>query len=154
VRQEQQRHLKTIVILAISTGMRRDEIRYLKWSDVLLDQQKAIIRNTKNGETRSVPLYALPRQSHTAAFSKTAGRQYVFTSHTKDEPIDFAPPFEWRGRMQDCMISGFTDLRHTTASYLAMNGATSADIAAVLGHKSIAMAQRYSHLSPSHMMAS
>jgi integrase len=45
----------------------------------------------------------------------------------------------------------FHDLRHTTASYLAMNGATSADIAAVLGHKSIAMAQRYSHLSPSHI---
>jgi integrase len=45
----------------------------------------------------------------------------------------------------------FHDLRHTTASYLAMNGATPTDIAAVLGHKSIAMAQRYSHLAPSHV---
>jgi integrase len=77
------RYLKTIVILAISTGMRRDEIRYLKWSDVLLDQQKAIIRNTKNGETRSVPLYGPALASLTQLHSqKPAGRQVcIYKSH-------------------------------------------------------------------------
>jgi site-specific recombinase XerD len=45
----------------------------------------------------------------------------------------------------------YHDLRHCTASYLAMNGATMAEIAGVLGHKTLAMAKRYSHLSESHV---
>jgi integrase len=44
----------------------------------------------------------------------------------------------------------FHDLRHTTASYLAMNGATLAEIAEVLGHKTLAMVKRYAHLSETH----
>lgn len=44
----------------------------------------------------------------------------------------------------------FHDLRHTAASYLAMSGATLAEIAEVLGHKTLAMVKRYSHLSEQH----
>ena len=44
----------------------------------------------------------------------------------------------------------FHDLRHCAASYLAMNGATLAEIAAVLGHKTLAMVKRYSHISEQH----
>jgi integrase len=44
----------------------------------------------------------------------------------------------------------FHDLRHTAASYLAMNGASIPEIAAVLGHKSHQMASRYAHLSDGH----
>ena len=44
----------------------------------------------------------------------------------------------------------FHDLRHTAASYLAMNGATTMEIAAVLGHKTLQMVKRYSHLTNSH----
>ena len=44
----------------------------------------------------------------------------------------------------------FHDLRHSAASYLAMNGATLAEIAEVLGHKTLAMVKRYSHLTEAH----
>ena len=44
----------------------------------------------------------------------------------------------------------FHDLRHSAASYLAMNGATASEIAAVLGHKTLTMVKRYAHLSESH----
>ena len=44
----------------------------------------------------------------------------------------------------------FHDLRHTCASYLAMNGATMGEIAAVLGHKTLQMTKRYAHLSEEH----
>jgi site-specific recombinase XerD len=43
------------------------------------------------------------------------------------------------------------DIRHTTASYLAMNGASLAEIAEVLGHKTLAMVKRYAHLSDGHV---
>ena len=44
----------------------------------------------------------------------------------------------------------FHDLRHTAASYLAMSGATLAEIAEILGHKTLAMVKRYSHLTEQH----
>ena len=44
----------------------------------------------------------------------------------------------------------FHDLRHTAASYLAMNGATLAEIAEILGHKTFQMVKRYAHLSEAH----
>jgi len=43
------------------------------------------------------------------------------------------------------------DLRHCTASYLAMNGASLAEIAEVLGHKTLNMVKRYSHLLDGHV---
>ena len=44
----------------------------------------------------------------------------------------------------------FHDLRHSTASYLAMNGASLLEIAEILGHKTLQMVKRYSHLAESH----
>ncbi|MFQ5444059.1 MAG: tyrosine-type recombinase/integrase, partial [Nitrospinales bacterium] len=41
-------------------------------------------------------------------------------------------------------------LRHSAASYLAMSGASLAEIAEVLGHKTLQMVKRYSHLSEAH----
>ncbi len=54
--------------------------------------------------------------------------------------------------MRDAEIDDFRfhDLRHSTASYLAMNGASLAEIAAVLGHKTLQMVKRYTHLSDQH----
>jgi hypothetical protein len=45
----------------------------------------------------------------------------------------------------------FHDLRHTAASYLAMDGASPSEIAAVLGHKTLAMVKRYAHLHDAHV---
>lgn len=58
----------------------------------------------------------------------------------------------WRAA---CVSAGlgdfrFHDLRHSAASYLAMSGASLMDIAAILGHKTLAMVKRYSHLSEQH----
>jgi integrase len=47
----------------------------------------------------------------------------------------------------------FHDLRHSCASYLAMNGATLAEIAEVLGHKTLQMVKRYAHLSEQHTLS-
>ena len=59
----------------------------------------------------------------------------------------------WRKALKIAEIEDFRfhDLRHSAASYLAMNGATTAEIAAVLGHKTLQMVKRYSHLSDDHV---
>jgi len=45
----------------------------------------------------------------------------------------------------------FHDLRHTFASHLVMAGVDITTVSRLLGHKSLTMTLRYSHLAPSHM---
>ena len=58
----------------------------------------------------------------------------------------------WGNAVERAGIANFRfhDLRHSAASYLAMNGASLAEIAEVLGHKTLAMVKRYAHLSEAH----
>ena len=58
----------------------------------------------------------------------------------------------WKVAVEKAGIEDFRfhDLRHSAASYLAMNGASLAEIAEVLGHKTLAVVKRYAHLSESH----
>ena len=65
-------------------------------------------------------------------------------------PVDFGK--SWTRAVETVALEDFRfhDLRHTCASYLAMSGATLAEISEVLGHKTLAMVKRYAHLSDSH----
>ena len=75
----------------------------------------------------------------------------VFANPRTRGPFDYGKPF--RAALAAAGIEGFRfhDTRHTAASYLAMNGATTAEIAAVLGHKTLAMVKRYAHMSDQHV---
>ena len=64
--------------------------------------------------------------------------------------MDMRKPWEAAVKKAKLVDFHFHDLRHSCASYLAMNGASLLEIAAVLGHKTLAMVQRYSHLSELH----
>jgi integrase len=74
----------------------------------------------------------------------------VFPSTDGRKPFSFRP--HWEAAVYAAGIENFRfhDLRHTTASYLAMNGATLIEIADVLGHKTLEMVKRYVHLADSH----
>ena len=66
------------------------------------------------------------------------------------KPYIFYKP--WKRAVIDAELKDFRfhDLRHTTASYLAQNGATLLEIADVLGHKQIEVTKRYAHLCIEH----
>lgn len=150
--------LKIIVLLAMTTGARRGEIMNLRWRHMDLKSNKMTLVETKNGDTRSVPLVnpALKEIQYWTKIRSIDEDSYVFpgrTDITRNKPIDFDKA--WREAL---FISGVTDfrfhdLRHTAASYLAMNGAGIREIGDILGHKSLAMVQRYSHLCDDHKRA-
>jgi site-specific recombinase XerD len=75
----------------------------------------------------------------------------VFPSLDGKRGAEIRQGFE--GALAVAKVSSFRwhDLRHTFASYLAMNGATLMEIAEALGHKTLAMVKRYAHLSDSHV---
>ena len=64
--------------------------------------------------------------------------------------MDLRNPWEKALKKAEITDFRFHDLRHSAASYLAMNGATPGEIAAVLGHKTLQMVKRYAHLSEAH----
>jgi len=64
--------------------------------------------------------------------------------------MDIRTPWETVLRNAELEDFRFHDLRHCAASYLTMNGASTHEIAEVLGHKTLSMVKRYSHLSDSH----
>ena len=150
--------LKTIVLLAITTGGRRGEISGLRWRDVDLKRKRIIFGDTKNGETRAAPLVgpALEAMHEWAKVRPLDSSAHVFqgrTDKTQDKPLDFQRAWMTALKRAELTDFRFHDLRHTAASYLAMNGAGLREIADILGHKTLAMVQRYSHLTEDHKSA-
>lgn len=146
--------LYPLVLLAITTGARRGEIARLTWADIDLARALASVHVTKNGHPRVLPLVPAVVELLTALRKQDArrfdsvGRRLVFHSPRRpDQAFEFTPA--WHKALAAAKIDNFRfhDLRHCCASYLAQQGASLLEVADVLGHKSMAMVQRYAHLS-------
>lgn len=144
-------HMHLVVVLTLSTGARRSEILNLRWSDIDMKRGQIVLHETKNGERRVIPLkgYAFDlTQSHQKV--RRIDTDLLFPSIKGDKPYEIKK--SWEGALKHAQIEDFRfhDLRHSAASYLAMNGASLIEIADVLGHKTLQMVKRYAHLSEAH----
>jgi len=143
--------LYIVVVLALSTGARKMEIVGLRWQDIDLRRGIIILHETKNGERRVLPLtgYALELMKQHSQI-RHLNCDWVFPSKDFKKPIDLRTPFENALKKAEIQDFRFHDLRHSCASYLVMNGASLAEIAEILGHKTLQMVKRYAHLSEAH----
>ena len=144
-------YLYLVVVLCLSTGARKMEILGLKWKDVDLERKVITLHETKNGERRLLPLagHALElMEKHAKTIDIKGG--LVFPSKNKHKPLEIRSAWEKALKQAEISEFRFHDLRHSAASYLAMNGASMAEIAEVLGHKTLNMVKRYAHLSEAH----
>jgi integrase len=148
---------RTMVLLAIKTGLRQGELIALRWTDVdlvaghLVVRQSAtrgIVTTPKNGKSRKIPLApsvlaALKSHRHLRGklvFCTGDGR--MVTKNECKRPL-------WRAcRRAGLRQVGWHMLRHTFASHLVMRGAPLKAVQELLGHASIEMTMRYAHLSP------
>lgn len=150
-RESSSKFLYSVVVLAISTGMRSGEIMTLRWPQVDLIQGRILLNATKNDTSRAVPL-----TGHALALLQELGKvrridtHLIFFGSNPNRPVDLKKPWTTAVTKAKLVDFRFHDLRHSAASYLAMNGATTIEIAAVLGHKTLQMVKRYSHLANSH----
>jgi integrase len=149
-KKSQNKYLHAVVVAALSTGARKAEILTLKWEDVNLELGQVVFHETKNGERRSSPLRGFANELFREIYIERGNNIYVFQSETTGRPIDIRTA--WEVAVKNSRITNFRfhDLRHSAASYLAMNGASIAEIAEVLGHKTLQMVKRYAHLSEAH----
>lgn len=140
--------LRGLVLLAVATGGRRGELLRLKWSQVDVERGQVRFLATKNATPRGVPVRGRALDWLRAQPDR---RGFVF-------PSPFDPARAWEPRESFALAVAeaglenfrFHDLRHTCASWLAMSGASLLEISETLGHKSLAMVRRYSHLTEGH----
>ncbi|MGD0236501.1 MAG: tyrosine-type recombinase/integrase [Syntrophorhabdales bacterium] len=133
-----------MTIWYLYTGCRRAELVRLKWDDVLNDV--LIIRKTKGKRPKIVPI---PKdlQEIIAAMERQKGEK-VFRW---EDPSTITHLFE---EYRDAAgLSGFRlhDLRHTTASHLAIMGVSQKQIQEILGHAQLSTTDIYTHLAPEHL---
>ena len=144
--------LKEIIIFAVETGCRREEILSLEWKDVNLFERLVIIFGKKTGERRTVPL---TERAFDVLKAKNEVKMKVRPLHT-NLVLTYPPgrrvnihALRWafesaveKAKIEKCR---FHDLRHTFASRLAQSGIDPYTIQKLMGHKTFATTQRYAH---------
>jgi integrase len=143
--------LKSAIIILVNTGMRRKELYQLKWPDILFKERLLIVRSTKGAttktrETRSVPISDM-LYKHLKTLYETHTSEFVWKPrnyHKESLTKSFATLRQRLGLKRGNVHS----LRHTFASYLAINGVTLRTIKDLLGHKNIQTTMIYAHLHP------
>lgn len=151
-KESQNQILYPLVVLALSTGARHGELINLRRKNVELKRQAITLHDTKNGETRVLPLAGHALEVMRALLSvHRIDTDLIFPSTKPDKPANIKTA--WMNALVKAKIEDFRfhDLRHSAASYLAMNGATLAEISEILGHKTLQMVKRYAHLTDSHV---
>ena len=111
------------VVIALATGMRKGEILSLRWCQVDLERGLVKLEDTKNGERRQLPLVgpALAAVMHLAV-SNPRPLDLVFPGEDRERPRDISKAWATAVKKAGLVDFRFHDLRHTTASYLAMRG--------------------------------
>ena len=123
--------------------MRQGELISLNWKHINLKKRTAFLPDTKNGESRGVPLSttaadilrSLPRSINDQVFPgvtcEAVKRAFIRACR--------------RAHIEDFH---FHDLRHTFATRLVQAGVELYKVQRLLGHKSPMMTQRYAHHYP------
>jgi integrase len=144
-------HLKPIVITALNTGCRRGEILNLTWDNVDLKHGFILLDKTKNGDRREIPINDTLRAT-LQGIPRRLDASYVFFDPTTMRPYrEVKRSFKTACKRAGITDFHFHDLRHTFASHLVMAGVDITTVSKLLGHKSLNMTLRYSHLAPSHI---
>ena len=150
-RKERKLALYDAVVLALYTGARKDEILSIEPRHVDLSAKRIVLEETKNDERRQLTLSG---RAELVAIKRMhelkQGQKYLICGRTRSVKARIDAEFKRACKGAGIEDFHFHDLRHTFASYLAMEGASLAEIAEALGHKTLNMVKRYAHLSDSH----
>ena len=145
-------NLYILVVLALHTGARKMELMSLTWPHVDLERGMLRLEQTKNGERRSVPVTGLALTLLNDRRRKDPEAVAVFPANKGGtRPTEIIRPFRIAASKAGLAGMTYHDLRHVFASYLAMSGASTVEIAELLGHKQMAMVRKYVHFGQSHL---
>jgi integrase len=134
--------------------MRRSEILGLQWDQVDLKHGFILLDKTKSGKRREIPINDALRETLRGLFvQRRLDVIFVFADEKTGKQFQSVKrSFSTACRKVGIEDFHFHDLRHTFASQLIMNGVDITTISRLLGHATLTMTLRYSHLAQSHML--
>ena len=151
--------LHDICQLPLYTGMRMGEVFSLNWNDIDLEHGNISIKDPKSGKSRNAYITApLKRMFQRIKANTSKARGLVFRDKKGNKIREISNVFD-RAVEKLGFNKDVTDrrdkvvahtLRHTFASWLAMQGEPIITIQKLMGHSNLEMTLRYAHLSPSH----
>jgi integrase len=143
-------YLYHIIMLLKSTAMRRGELAKIKLTDIDLTHRLITLNDTKNGDSRIIPL----------SLAATESVNYLIKNrNTSSEPL-----LKWQKEWltikfialcKSIGIENFRlhDLRHEAVSMLFEKGLNSIEVSTISGHKDMTMLKRYAHINPSTLLS-
>lgn len=144
-------HQRDIVLFALATGLRQNNVTRLTWSQVDLERSTGWIaaEDAKGKEDIHVSLSPLAVEVLRRQRGKHPERVFTYAGC----PVGQVNTRAWRAALQRANISDFRwhDLRHTWASWLIQHGTPLYDLQEMGGWKSAEMVRRYAHLAPAQM---
>lgn len=148
------------LILAVSTGMRLNELRCLRWKNIDFDRRYLTVVGHKSFQTKThrmriIPINDVANLVLLKRWKLSAGNEYVFYNNATSELLGknaiVRRVKRWirkAGLPEDLHTHS---LRHTAASWLVQSGTSIYAVQQILGHSTIRMTEVYSHLQPEHL---
>lgn len=153
--------LNTMIVIALQTGMRVGEILALRWMDVDLERRDIVVNasmniiyeraSTKNKKVRTIPIREVLFYKLYLFQASATSRECVYLFDRGDgEPISMHAAK--RGLKAVVRRLGITEnvgwhkMRHTFATNFANSGQSLRTLQEILGHSSLEMTERYSHV--------
>jgi integrase len=145
--------LHDIALLSLHCGLRAGEIFNLTWDCINFEKEQILIKDPKNRNNRYAFMTAKVKnmlkqryqgKSNDLIFKDRKGKKIVSVSKAffrAVEDLGFNKDIE--DRRQKVV---FHTLRHTYASWLVERGVDLYTVKELMGHKTLAMTERYSHL--------
>jgi len=125
---------------SIETACRQSEALKLKWVDVDLGKRIAVLRGTKNGDNRVIPLSGKAIQLLGKLPRDIKGNVFPVPMPTVRTAFEHARE---RANINDLR---WHDLRHEAVSRLHERGLSTVEVASISGHKTLACLARYTHM--------
>lgn len=132
-------YLRTILLVALHTGMRRGEILNMKWSEVDFSTNDIRIPHSKGGRPRFIPVNQTLKGILLGLQENNPKGVQIFPY--KNIRMDF----ERACRQAELVDFSFHDLRRTFGTRLLERGVNIVTISRYYGHSSVLVTQRYLH---------
>ncbi|MCH7804112.1 MAG: site-specific integrase [Acidobacteria bacterium] len=142
-------YLKSLIILAVNTGLRKSELLGLKWPDLNFRTGYIELLDQKNGDVSYIPMNDEVKEA-LRKIPRRLDSEYIFCTKNRQPPKDIKYHFLKALEKSGIAHCNFHSLRHTFASHMAMSGVDLSTIRELMRHKSYAMTLRYAHLSSQH----
>jgi len=138
--------LREFILVAINTGMRSGEILALKWEDIDFQNDYIIVRQSKSGRSRKVPLNEFSKQALGSLKHTNGSTDYVFFSSNTGKSIrSVKTAFKTACKKADIHSLRIHDFRHHAALVMVQSGVDLPTVSKILGHSSILLTMRYIH---------